>query len=354
MTMTLMQLTGLKPPVPYVSKHGLAKGLPQEGRLVGIELEIENFDVNLEQRFGGFHFTADGSLRSTGNGIGIEAITSPVPISNVPGLLTAFFNRYEITESNYSERCSTHVHFNVLDLTPEQLATLGLLYQTVERLLFQYVSPNRKDSIFCVPWYQSGLTYDYVTSMMENPKSTKNWQKYSALNLIPIYVQGSIEFRHLEGTCDVTRITNWISFIGKLFDAATTKSLAEVRDELCNMNTVSNYREWLTTLFGGYAEHFLNLPDYERALFHGVVDSKYMLSSGEKAKITFNSGVDDILARYGLDTHPAYNVPVAQEMIRAAAAERQRFIPRTMTIRGGPAPVIYNDVLRGDDLEPSF
>jgi len=349
MTMTLMQLTGLKPPVPYVSKHGLAKELPQDGRLVGIELEIENFNPEHEQRFGGFHFTADGSLRSTGNGIGIEAITSPVPISKVPGLLTAFFNKFEITDRNYSERCSTHVHFNVLDLTPEQLATLGLLYQTVERLLFQYVSPNRKDSIFCVPWYQSGLTYDYVTSMMENPKSTKNWQKYSALNLIPIYVQGSIEFRHLEGTCDVARITNWISFIGKLFDAATTKSLAEVRDELCNMNTVSNYREWLTTLFGGYAEHFLNLPDYERALFHGVVDSKYMLSSGEKPLLTIAGDVDSILARYGLDTTPIINVPAAQQMLRAAAAERARATYGPGTPLGRPGVLI-----QGDDLEPSF
>ena len=240
MNNTLALLTGHHPPVPYVSKHGLTKGLPQPDRLMGIELEIENFSVEHEQRFGGFQFTNDGSLRSSDNGIGIEAISNVIPIQSAPALLTAFFNKFKITESNYSERCSTHVHVNVLDMTPDQLATLGLLYQTVERLLFEFVERSRRDSIFCVPWYSSGLTYNYVESLIKNPKSTRNWQKYSALNLLPVYGQGSIEFRHLEGTCDVARITRWLGLIGKLFDAAMTKTVEQVQDELCTMNTVSN------------------------------------------------------------------------------------------------------------------
>lgn len=278
----LLSIEGVVAVKPFESRHG-SVNLPQPDRIVGLELEIEGFNPEATQKFPGFRFEADGSLRSTDGGIGIEAITLPIKIQHVPGLLEQFYRKFEITERNYSERCSTHVHVNVMDLTVEQMASLGLLYQTTERLLFEFVHPDRKNSIFCVPWYQSGLTYNYVSHMLKEPGVMRRWQKYSALNLLPVYQQGSIEFRHLEGTCDIGKIKVWLAFIGKLFERAQSKSFLENELDICKMNTVSNYREWLSSLFGEYCEHFLSLPSYEQALFRGVVDSKYMLSSPSKS-----------------------------------------------------------------------
>lgn len=284
--MNIAQIFGLKNPPAFASKHGETGGLPMPDMLVGIELEIENFPVTLEHSFGGFTFTTDGSLRASDTGVGIEAITKPVAIKYVPGLLNAFYQRFGIKESNYSERCSTHVHFNTLGLELEQVKTICLLYQTVERLLFRYIGHDRGENIFCVPWYQCNMSYNIV-NQMSTPDEAHNcfrrWQKYSAMNLIPVVSQGTLEFRHLHGTCDVKLITEWISLVAKMFEYATKTPFAMAQDEIVNMNTVSNYHEWLNGVFGSLASA-LHSPNFEKDLATGVIDSKLMITKKEEKK----------------------------------------------------------------------
>lgn len=282
--MNIGQIFGLKNPPVFTSKHGETGGLPMPDMLVGIELEMENFPVSVEHSFGGFTFTTDGSLRASDTGVGIEAITKPVAIKYVPGLLNAFYQRFGITEKNYSERCSTHVHFNTLGLELEQVKTICLLYQTVERLLFRYIGHDRGENIFCVPWYQCNMSYNIV-NQMSTPDEAHNcfrrWQKYSAMNLIPVVSQGTLEFRHLHGTCDVKLITEWISLVAKMFEYATKTPFAMAQDEIVNMNTVSNYHEWLNGVFGSLASA-LHSPNFEKDLATGVIDSKLMITKKEE------------------------------------------------------------------------
>lgn len=279
---TIQEAFKLKSLKGFESRHEKDEKMPSAERLVGLELEIENFDPEAEQRFPGFHFEADGSLRNSAEGIGIEAITAPVAISSAIGLLSVFYKKFEITESNYTERCSTHVHVNVMDMTADQLACLCLLYQATERLLFEYAGTDRAQSIFCVPWCQSGLTYNYVQKLIASPGRVKEWQKYSALNLLPVATQGSVEFRHLGGTCDLNKIKGWLAIIGCLFERAMASNTLQLQSSICDMNTISNYREWLSDLFGRYSEHFLVLPNYGQALHRGVVDCKVMLMQEKK------------------------------------------------------------------------
>jgi hypothetical protein len=92
------------------------------------------------------------------------------------------------------------------------------------------------------------------------------------------------------------KIQTWLCIIGCLFERALSKPLLSIQEDICGMNTVSNYREWLYGLFGPYAEHFVNLPNCEQALFRGVVDCKVMLTSESKEKATLDT--DSILAQY--------------------------------------------------------
>jgi len=334
--MNIGQIFGLKNPPVFASKHGETGGLPMPDMLVGIELEIENFPVNLEHSFGGFTFTTDGSLRSSDIGVGIEAITKPVAIKHVPGLLNAFYQRFGVKESNYSERCSTHVHFNTLGLELEQVKTICLLYQTVERLLFRYIGHDRGENIFCVPWYQCNMSYNIV-NQMETPDLAHNcfrrWQKYSAMNLIPMASQGTLEFRHLHGTCDVKLITEWISLVAKMFEYATKTPFAMAQDEIVNMNTVSNYHEWLNGVFGSLASA-LHSPNFEKDLATGVIDSKLMITKKEEKKygpydirpLTAARIIEDDLVA-GLGAAPAWPTFAreAQAAHGAAAAAPQFF-----------------------------
>lgn len=345
----------------YASKHGETKSVPMPDWLVGIELEIESFPRPFHEdlSFGGVRFTEDGSLR---NG-GIEAITKPLYIKHVKNLLTAFFTKFTITDANYSERCSTHVHFNVQSITIEQLTTICLVYQTVEKLLFEFVGHERNNNIFCVPWMQSNINYNIVNKMKGGSSiAFRQWQKYSALNLIPVTTQGTIEFRHLFGTCNTDKICNWIYILAKIFEYALKTDIEDAKTQIVNMNTVSNYRQWLVMVFGDYADKFASYPGFERDLSVGVIESKLMLI--QDAGITYDEppevagdpgdydeDVEEL--RFNLAPAPAINAPRAQAIqLAPVAAEPELVLPRIrrrtpLAPRFDPAPTInWEEVVR--------
>lgn len=315
---TILEVFGLRDVKPFNSKHGEHKDVPLPNQIVGLELEIENWEpVDTDGRshtFGGFTFVEDGSLRNSG----IEAISKPVAVKHVEDLLTAFFDHFKINVFNYSERCSTHVHFNILPLTIEQVSTICLVYQTVERLLFEFVGNDRDDNIFCHPWYQCGMNYNIVHRMTnEGPDMVfRRWQKYTAMNLIPAATQGTMEFRHLHGTCEVRTIMDWIKLISSIFAYAQNNTLDACKAQIVNMNTVSNYREWMDSVFGKYSE-LLKFPGFEKEISVGVIDSKLML-----AKPNFLT-----LNRTATGRHYIQNIPNYEAFtIAPATAEDQASI----------------------------
>jgi hypothetical protein len=278
--MNVLEWLKMKAVVPYNSGHAHDLTMPET--LVGLELEIEKFPPDLAWEFGGCTFTEDNSLRDGGK----EIILKPMKMQAVPALITALYRHFGITDRNYSERCSTHVHVNGQDMTLEQLAVLSLVYQTTERLLFQWVGHDRMNNIFCVPWHQSGLTYSMVNTLLgvrdHAYLKIRQWQKYSALNLLPLSTQGTVEFRHLHGTCDVNVITTWLRLLGRLVSYAKQTPFEAAKDQIVNMNTVSNYRAWLVTVFGTDADHLMGDMAFETALARGVIDSKVMLTTTPK------------------------------------------------------------------------
>ena len=242
--------------------------------IVGLELEIEGWDVEEEASHRGFTFTSDGSLR----GASIEAITKPTYSKFVPHLLEGFYLHFEVKQRNYSERCSTHVHVNCQNLTKHQLRNVCVLYQALERVLFAWIGEEREQNIFCIPWYQCNISNKFVYKFLSDSDSAvRRWQKYTALNLLPIREQGTIEFRHLEGTCDITRITAWLNIIGSIFKYACEVSYKELRATIANMNSVSNYGAFVENVFGEYATLLTGLPAYKELLAMGIVDCKLLL-----------------------------------------------------------------------------
>lgn len=252
--------------------------------IVGLELEIEEFNTEHYREFDGFSFTDDGSLRSSEKGVGVEAITLPIKIEHTRNLLTRFFKHFNINETNYSERCSVHIHFNVQPLEWEQLSTICLVYQTVERVLFQFIGNDRDQNIFCVPWSQCNLTCNIIPNIERYKQDAlRGWQKYTALNLIPIFDQGTIEFRHMHGTCDVDKIMLWIGIISKMFKYALYAPLEKVIQDIKYMNTISNYQGWLNSIFEELTPH-LQTQGYDAVLAQGVVDTKLMFMDSGKEK----------------------------------------------------------------------
>lgn len=265
--------------------------MPDPELIFGIELEIEDYPRG-RPPYDGVRLTTDGSLRNNG----VEGISIPFKAKSFSTMLHGFFNmRPPITAANYSERCSTHVHMNVQDYNWPQLKVLCIIYQMFERLLFAFIGNDRKDNIFCVPWYESGVTSRVLGDLQKNSDSViKRWMKYSALNLLPIRTQGSVEFRHMQGTCDVDLIMTWLRLLSRLSIYAKKTPYKTLMENVLQMNTVSNYDQFLSDVFGE-DRYILRTGNYQEALSTGVVDTKLMmLNSKTSAKKSFI--YDDILA----------------------------------------------------------
>ena len=194
---TVGSIVGREPDISSVTPHPLVLGLNR----VGVEIEVEQF-TNRRQRLRYWNMVSDGSLRNNGQEFtfrgalgGKDAFDA---ISEIDTLL------YQ-SNPDLNIRCSTHVHVDVRDMSVPQLKKMILAYAFYESFLFTQSGRHRMKSNFCMPMcIAEGLTHvlmdywryddaDFVFQV------TDRWDKYSAMNLIPIRSYGSVEFRIAEG-----------------------------------------------------------------------------------------------------------------------------------------------------------
>ena len=298
----ISEIFGLQVPVAVKNSKAIPIRCPDPSLLYGVELEIEGIPGNPEALYvPGMRGERDNSLRENAHGVPWEFITKPATYSVLVTMLEQFFSKANLTlQKNYSERCSVHIHANVLDFTTEQLKSLCLLYQVFERLLYAFAGNDRDKNIFCVPWSQTQLTHAIIDSLTpEGIPNLRNWQKYTGMNLIPVTTQGTVEFRHLPGTPDVKRILDWAALLGCLFAYARTVPYEQIKSRIIEINTTSAYAGTLNDVFTTWAP-LLDSPAKNFLLEEGVLDVKYMLISAGKKKemepnqwVTFGPGRDN-------------------------------------------------------------
>lgn len=271
---TIANLLGLTPVAPYKSSKATALECADPSLVYGVELEIEGVPEWDEMLVSGIVAVDDNSLRNNGK----EFITKPMTYSILAYTLGNFFKKNKLDVRNYSERTSVHVHANCQDMTQQQLSTLCLLYELFEPLLYRFIGHERHDNIFCVPWSESGITYSIIRQMVEKQDvmAARRWMKYSGLNLLPLYSQGTVEFRHMSGNADPEYILLWCNLIGSLFAYAKKSKLEDVRKEILELNTTSGYQGMLTRVFTTWSFAVMG-PGFERSLEEGVLSVKYSL-----------------------------------------------------------------------------
>jgi hypothetical protein len=165
-----------------------------------------------------------------------------------------------------------------------QLAALTLLYQVFEGVLFNWIGNDRDKNIFCVPWSETQLSYRTVQRLADSDYfPMQDWQKYTALNLKPVLAQGSIEWRHMEGNCDIGRILMWCRFIGHMYRYVRQSDMQRVQDVFTNLNTTSQYLNVLIQVFQDDHTSLLR-GNYEKLLEDGVLEMKYSLINPNNVK----------------------------------------------------------------------
>lgn len=280
---TVLEMIGMKEAKGWKSKF-TPKECSNPEQLVGLEIETENCGRDASwyvQHLSKLWDTkTDGSLR----GNAFEFISRPATIGTTLAELEEFYKLTQFAEYNYTDRCSIHVHTNVQDMNPHQIATLCLVYAVIEEVLFEFINfykvadprgKYRDTNIYCVPWSQCRMNYQIVSKMFDDLEySFRNWQKYTALNLIPVKTLGTVEWRHLHGSADMEKISIWLNVIGSILRYSKTKSFEEVVETIKSLNDNSAYRQFYNDVLGGWIPYE---DKYAVAISIGVVNAKYAL-----------------------------------------------------------------------------
>jgi Putative amidoligase enzyme. len=261
--------------------------------VVGVEIETERCQniVYTDHMSKLWQMKTDGSLRGTA----FEFVSKPVKIKYLIPQLAKFYADTGFTEENYSDRCSVHIHTNITDMTVEQVSAICLVYSIVEELLFNFVNKyhakdtwgySRDTNIYCVPWAQCRMNHGVVKNMFADPNyAFRNWQKYTALNLLPAREIGTLEWRHMHGTADVDKLTKWLNIIGSIIKYAQGRSLDEVIQVVKELNDSSAYQQFYNEIFQDALPY---TEEYSTAIYAGVVNAKYALmgfNDDDKAKL---------------------------------------------------------------------
>ncbi len=217
---------------------------------IGLEIEIEHVKDNMVDTYPLWSPRADGSLRDHG----LEYVTVPMKGPRIHFALNQFFDMIN-SGYRFSPRTSIHVHVNVLNMNPHQVAVFLMTFGLFEKPLYRFVGQDRDKSNFCVPMFLSSYQcishfiqfmpgqVSFVLPMLEN-------HRYAGVNVDAVRKFGSLEFRHLHGTDDKIKLLKWINFLFRMKQFAMKTSLSEMKTVIQKMNTDSSYGAFAERVFG--------------------------------------------------------------------------------------------------------
>ena len=240
---------GVKPLPSGIFKQTSSNVLPDQ--LVGIEIEAENFGGynKTNKVLEAWNITTDGSLRNNG----IEFVSNPLQVSIVSDALRELFSN-QLSKLDFSRRTSIHVHMNVRDMRYCDFINLIKIYICFEYALFRFAGDFRRKSIFCVPIQETSLLQSTIKSSDFFFRAANPWMKYSAFNLSPVSTQGTVEFRHMQGTQNISYITDWIDILCCLRKYAESIDPEKLDEKLMGLLSSSEYHLFANDVFGVWTD----------------------------------------------------------------------------------------------------
>jgi len=184
---------------------------------VGIEIEAEDYDWDrFPTDFSYWNVKEDGSLRNRG----VEFCSKILFGQDIVDALEEIQEDLSAVDINW--RAGIHVHVDVRSLSANELINVCALYSILEPIIFEWEGNGRADSNFCVPWFVNHTPLVSLGELLHSLQAKgdvdrrdfrgiESLGKYSALNLMPLRSQGSIEFRIMQSTADTNRILEFVN-----------------------------------------------------------------------------------------------------------------------------------------------
>lgn len=182
--------------------------------LIGIEVEVEG--ENLPPATASWRVDQDRSLKSAENAEYV--LRKPASyVGAIKNLRTLYESlNKEGTAMYESVKAGVHIHINVQDYSLTELFNFVTTYLLFEEVLVSYCGEYREGNLFCLRVSDAPYVIDYITKAIKNKEFTKlddNDIRYCSINLMSLHKYGSLEFRAMRSTPDLSVVINWINLL---------------------------------------------------------------------------------------------------------------------------------------------
>ena len=191
---------------------------------IGLEIEVEGYDMPNNSTVQNFwRVEHDGSLR------GEEArefvMRQPLPVAELHNAIdeldVAFSNAN--THLDDSIRAGVHCHINVQDLTVKQMINFAIAYYVLEEVLIDYCGEHRIGNHFCLRSKDAEYIIEslkYVARDRSLHHLDSDNLRYASLNYRSLFRYGSLEFRAMGTSRDLSRIKTWAETLYNIKEVA--------------------------------------------------------------------------------------------------------------------------------------
>jgi hypothetical protein len=241
---------------------------------LGIEIEVEGKNLPDYDEVGDFwRVDHDGSLQGEANEY---VFRKPLKVEQVDSALAelelAYIDRKSTITS--SVRAGIHVHVNVQELTAVQLYNYITLYSMFEGALLAYCGVGREGNLFCLPLNQSAELVEELRNVAVSRdfrSLISDEYRYCAMNVKALGTYGSLEFRAMRSTSDLTRVSMWAKLLLHLRDVACTYDNPE---EIIAAASILGSMEMFKQCVGEHLPMFDKVMNLKRRLSNGVRSSQ--------------------------------------------------------------------------------
>lgn len=261
----------------------------------GIEIEVEGRNLpNVDNVV--WKTEADGSLRN-----GKEYIFKKAQsIKTVPVALRNLEKEFKkaAAELQFSFRTSVHVHMNMQDLTYQQILNTIYTYLLLEAPLMSFCDEGRKGNRFCLRLEDAeGAIPVFKNLFFEGEMGLRDIipdrVRYAAINIEALPKYGSLEFRAMNGTMDVERISTWCQALYNIREFAISQ---ENPSQIFNLFAKIEAEAFVKTVLQDVSKEFTYpnmITDIQRS-FSLSLDLPFAYASSQKRKEKKKSIVDAI------------------------------------------------------------
>lgn len=185
---------------------------------VGIEIEVEGSKLPHTDEH--WTVTQDGSLRGEYPTNACEYVLQrPMSLPEANEALAYLAHRYKENKAKVADspRCGVHVHVNCQHISLLQLYNFMVMYLIFEDVLVKWCGPTREGNLFCL----RAKDAEYLLFVLGRALETKDFRRmfstdelrYASMNVRSLCTYGSLEFRAMAGTVDMSLIYRWAEML---------------------------------------------------------------------------------------------------------------------------------------------